>query len=237
MISLDNLTIGYRQHRKTTVVGENLSASVSDGTLVCLVGINGIGKSTLIRTIAGFQPSLAGQVLVGRDDSFAPIAAMSSSELARTIGVVLTSHSEMSNLTVYDVVSFGRTPYTGLMGTLSESDRQAIDEAVRLVGIGNLSGRNVSDLSDGERQKVMIAKTLAQQTPVIILDEPSAFLDYPSKEELMRILGRLAHDERKTILLSSHDLDIVSRFADTFWIMERNDGIVTLRSCSKLQIG
>ena len=234
MISLEDLSIGYGGRRGPSTVGENLTAYMPDGTLTCLVGVNGIGKSTLVRTIAGFLPPVSGQVLVGKAGSAKSVTSMSGAELARITGVVLTTHSEMADLSVWDVVSFGRTPYTGIMGTLSDEDCEAIETAIQMVGIDSLVRRNADDLSDGERQKVMIAKALAQQTPVIILDEPSAFLDYPSKEELMRILRRLAHDEGKTVLLSSHDLDIVRRYADMFWIMERKDGSVIMRSSDTL---
>ena len=230
MIRLDNLSIGYlsgKHHSKP--VAENLCAETADGSLVCLVGVNGIGKSTLLRTIGGFQKPLAGSVTVGSGSKTASVTDMTQSERSRMIGVVLTEHSELARLTVYDIVSFGRIPYTGLLGTLSDADHSAVRDAIRLVGIGHLAGRYVSTLSDGERQKVMVAKALAQQTPVILLDEPSAFLDYPSKEELMRLLLRLAHDEGKTILVSSHDLDIVRRFSDSFWIMENPSGTVRVR--------
>lgn len=235
MIQLDNLTIGYQSRRRNVVVAENLCACTEDGTLVCLVGVNGVGKSTLLRTIGGFQSPLGGSVLAGSGNLKASVESMTQAERSRMIGVVLTERTDLARLSVYDIVSFGRTPYTNLFGNLSEEDRTAVDDAIRLTGIESLKNRDAGTLSDGERQKVMIAKALAQQTPVIILDEPSAFLDYPSKMELMRLLQRLAHEERKTILLSSHDLDIVSRTADCFWVMERQEGNTVIHSENTLR--
>lgn len=236
MIRLDNLSIGYLSGKRSTPVAENLCAETADGSLVCLVGVNGIGKSTLLRTIGGFQKPLAGSVTVGSGTKTATVAAMTQTERSRMIGVVLTERPELARLTVYDIVGFGRAPFTGLLGTLSADDEAAVLQAMRLVGIENLAERYASALSDGECQKVMIAKALAQQTPVILLDEPSAFLDYPSKEELMRLLLRLAHDEGKTILVSSHDLDIVRRFSDSFWIMENHSGTVRVRCEKQLEL-
>ena len=230
MIELDNLSIGYTSGHHRKVVAEHLCANTDDGTLVCLVGVNGVGKSTLLRTVGGFQKPIAGRVLAGAAECVQSVEAMTQRERSRLIGVVLTERSDLSRLSVFDIVGFGRMPFTGLLGTLTDSDNIAVREAISLVGIDDLSERDIDTLSDGERQKVMIAKALAQQTPVIILDEPSAFLDYPSKEELMRLLLRLARDEGKTILLSSHDLDIVRRFADSFWIMENVSGVAAIRT-------
>ncbi len=235
MIQIDNLNIGYKSRRHNAVVAENLCACTGDGTLVCLVGVNGVGKSTLLRTIGGFLPPLGGSVQVGAGNRKASVESMTQAERSRMIGVVLTERADLARLTVYDIVGFGRTPYTGLLGNLSEEDHTAVDYAIRITGIESLKNRDAGTLSDGERQKVMIAKALAQQTPVIILDEPSAFLDYPSKGELMRLLQRLAHEEGKTVLLSSHDLDIVSRTADCFWVMGRQEGKTVIRSENTLR--
>lgn len=237
MIRLDALSIGYRSGRRLKVIASDMNVTASDGTLTCLVGVNGIGKSTLLRTVAGFQKPLQGDVLVGCGTEVLSVGRMTRQEMSKTISVVLTGRSDMTNLSVFDVVSFGRSPYTGLLGSLNEEDMSAIHKAMSLVGVESLASREVGSLSDGELQKVMIAKALAQQTPIIVLDEPSAFLDYPSKEELMHLLAGLARNEGKTILLSSHDLDIVRRTADSFWIMERgDDGQVALRQDSLLNL-
>lgn len=237
MIRLDGLSIGYRSGRRLKVIASDMNARASDGTLTCLVGVNGIGKSTLIRTVAGFLKPLQGNVLVGCGNGVLPVERMTRPELSKMISVVLTGRSDMNGLSVFDVVSFGRSPYTGLLGTLSDEDKSVIQRSMSLVGVESLAARDVSSLSDGELQKVMIAKALAQQTPIIVLDEPSAFLDYPSKEELMRLLSGLAREEGKTILLSSHDLDIVRRTSDSFWIMERGDDCqVTLRQDNNYEV-
>ena len=143
-------------------------------------------------------------------------------ELSRLIGIVLTEKPDVRNMTTEDLVGMGRSPYTGFWGTLTADDRQIAAEAIGMVGIESLRGRMIHTLSDGERQKVMIAKTLAQQTPIIYLDEPTAFLDYPSKVEMMQLLRRLAHEQQKTIFLSTHDVELALQLADRLWLMEPN---------------
>ncbi len=208
-----------RRNRVRTV-GSRLSATAMAGTLTCLIGRNGSGKSTLLRTIARLQPRLAGSILIGTDD----IQSMPRDVFARRLSIVLTKRPDAENLTVGELVALGRAPYTGFWGRLSNTDRQAVDRALRLTGIAGMTSRHISSLSDGECQKAMIAKSLAQDTPVILLDEPSAFLDYPGKVELVRLLARLAHDEGKTILLSTHDLDTALATADRLWLM--HDGLI-----------
>ena len=239
MIAIKGLSIGYRNGRHTKCVARGIDAGMTEGSLTCLVGSNGIGKSTLLRTIAGLTPSLDGRILIKDNTTGEYIDATSLNDVdrARLISVVLTGRGNENMLSVYDVVSFGRIPYSGIWGGLSNADKDAIDHAISLVGIESLAECDINCLSDGERQKVMIAKALAQQTPVILLDEPSAFLDYPSKHELMRLLVDLAHNEGKTILLSSHDLDIISNYADYYWIMERSDAGNTLKQAKEYRFG
>lgn len=215
MITLDNLSVGYTFRRRSTVVAHGLTARCLPGTLTCLTGRNGTGKSTLLRTVARFMPPLAGSVgIMGHDASgYTPAA------YARLVGVVLTARPYGRNITVGELVALGRTPYTGFWGTLSAEDRAVVEEAMCLVGISGLAARRVVTLSDGERQKAMVAKALAQQTPVMLLDEPTAFLDYPSKVELMTLLRRLAEERRLTVLVSTHDLDIALRTAHRLWLL------------------
>lgn len=215
-IIIRQLSIGYRLHtRQQKVVSENMNASLLTGQMTCLIGTNGAGKSTLMRTLAGFQKPLAGEVLLqGRN-----MNEYDDRELARLIGVVLTERVDVNNMTVTEMVALGRSPYTGFWGRLNDEDRQIVADSIRLVGITHLAGRMIQTLSDGERQKVMIAKALAQQTPVILLDEPTAFLDYPSKVEVMQLLKRLSREADKTILLSTHDLELALQMADTLWLM------------------
>ena len=211
-ITTNRLTVGYRGHR----VVEDISLSLPCGRLVCLLGPNGAGKSTLLRTLCGFQPPIAGTVTISGSD----ITTMSAAEVARLVSVVLTDRPLTPSLTAAEMVGMGRAPYTGFWGRLSDDDRHLISEAMQTVGIASLATRRMGRLSDGERQKVMIAKALAQHTPVIVLDEPTAFLDYPSKVAVMKTLARLAHDEGKTILMSTHDLELAAQLGDELMEIE-----------------
>ena len=211
-ITTNRLTVGYRGHR----VVEDISLSLPCGRLVCLLGPNGAGKSTLLRTLCGFQPPIAGTVTISGSD----ITTMSAAEVARLVSVVLTDRPLTPSLTAAEMVGMGRAPYTGFWGRLSDDDRRLISEAMQTVGIASLATRRMGRLSDGERQKVMIAKALAQHTPVIVLDEPTAFLDYPSKVAVMKTLSRLAHDEGKTILMSTHDLELAAQLGDELMEIE-----------------
>ena len=196
--------------KRTRVVASQLNATIWSGQLTCLIGSNGVGKSTLLRTIAAFQPKLGGALLVEGKE----IQQYSAKELARRISVVLTERLIMSNTTAYEMIALGRSLYTGFWGQMNDSNRQAVDEALQLVGIQPLAKRMVDSLSDGERQKVMIAKALAQETPIILLDEPTAFLDFPSKVEMLQLLLRLSRETHKTIFLSTHDLELALQIAD-----------------------
>lgn len=211
MIELRNLTTGYGRR----AVATGLNAALRPGRLTCLLGPNGVGKSTLLRTLCGFQPPLGGQILIGGKDT----AGMTRKEMSRIIGVVLTERPDVADMRAAEMVAMGRTPYTGFWGTLRAEDARHVDEALRLVGIEALADRMVHTLSDGERQKVMIAKALAQDTPLILLDEPTAFLDFPSKVETLRLLRRLAHEAGKTVFLSTHDLEMAIQLADDLWLL------------------
>ena len=222
-IILKNLSIGYRTKNNLRTVAEDINAAIRQGELTCLLGANGVGKSTLLRTLSAFQPKLGGEIIIRSQESgdkSLEIDAFTDKELSRLIGVVLTEKPDIRNMTVRELVALGRSPYTGFWGTLHEEDWQVVDEAIDAVRIGGLRERMVHTLSDGERQKVMIAKALAQQTPVIFLDEPTAFLDFPSKVEMMQLLRRLAREQQKTIFLSTHDFELALQVADTLWLME-----------------
>ena len=205
------------------VVASGISAAIRKGELTCLLGANGVGKSTLLRTLSAFQPKLDGEIFleVALASQPLPLTALSDKELSMMIGVVLTEKPDIRNMTSRELVALGRSPYTGFWGTLHEDDWQVVDDAISIVGIQSLSDRMIHTLSDGERQKVMIAKALAQQTPVIYLDEPTAFLDFPSKVEMMQLLRRLAREQQKTIFLSTHDFELALQVADTLWMMEK----------------
>ena len=220
-IHINDLSIGYRTKNDTKLVASHIQARIYSGELTCLLGANGVGKSTLLRTLSAFQQKLGGEIAVlGRDmDSY------SDKELSTTIGVVLTEKCDIRNMSVRELVEMGRSPYTGFWGTLSKEDKTVVDKSIALVGIPHLAHRMVHTLSDGERQKVMIAKALAQETPVIYLDEPTAFLDFPSKVEMMQLLHQLSRQTDKTIFLSTHDLELALQIADKIWLMDKVNGV------------
>ena len=220
-IRLSGLAIGYPGKHSVKIVAEGISESIRSGELTCLLGENGAGKSTLLRTLSGFLPSLSGEIMIlGKS-----LRSYRERELATVIGVVLTEKTNLQNMTVTELVGMGRSPYTGFWGRLSAADRVKVGLALELVGISALSGRMVQTLSDGERQKVMIAKALAQETPIIFLDEPTAFLDYPSKVEILHLLHRLSQEMGKTVFLSTHDLELALRVADRVWLMTKQGGV------------
>ena len=218
-IEINHLTIGYR-HRK---VAGDLTARLEGGCLMCLIGRNGLGKTTLLRTLAGFQPALSGEINLVIGEQSHRLDVLSRAHLSRLVSVVLTEKIDVTHITVNEMVGMGRMPYTGFWGRLADADRLVVAEALRDAGISSLAGRDFATLSDGERQKVMIAKAQAQQTPVVLLDEPTAFLDYPSKVHMMRLLAQMAHEGGKIVLLSTHDLDIALRHADRLLTMD--DGL------------
>lgn len=215
-IELNKLSIGYTHNRQQMPVMGVIDATLERGELVALIGANGAGKSTLLRTLSAFQQPLSGSITYpdGKSDS------RTASELSTQLAVVLTGNSNIQNLTVREVVAMGRSPYTNFLGRLRKHDEEIIAEALTMVGITHLAERRVETLSDGERQKAMIAKALAQQTPVIMLDEPTAFLDFNSRVQLFRLLQRLAHETGKAILVSTHDLELVLQLADKVWLIQ-----------------
>ncbi len=216
ILETHDLSIGYRlQKHARKVVAQQMFLSLLPGELVCLIGPNGVGKSTLLRTLTGLQPPLQGTVQVeGRN-----VASLSPLELAQRLSIVLTERVNVGMLSVFALVALGRYPYTDWMGRLSTEDREIVEWAIWSVGAEDLSARHVTELSDGERQKVMIARALAQQPHVMILDEPTAFLDVPRRVEIMSLLHHLANDTGTAILLSTHDLELALRSADRIWLM------------------
>lgn len=216
-IQIVNLSTGYKQGKSNSrVVMQHLNATFRSGELSCLIGSNGVGKSTLLRTLSAFQPALDGEVYI----ESRTLDNYTAAELSKEVSVVLTGKPDVRNMSIEEMIGLGRSPYTGFFGRLSDNDKSIVDESITLVGIQHLKGRMIHSLSDGERQKVMITKALAQQTPIILLDEPTAFLDFPSKVEMLKLLHRLAHEMDKTILLSTHDLELAVRLADNLWKMD-----------------
>ena len=219
MLQLTHLSTGHG--RRCT--GQGLSGRLPASTLAALLGVNGCGKSTLLRTLSGLLPPFprGGEAtdeapvrLCGR-----PLADYAPRELARTVSIVLTERPLAEGLTVEDVVQMGRIPYSRLLSQRSAEDGRHVRRALELTGTAHLARRALTSLSDGERQRVFVAKALAQDTPIILLDEPSAFLDFPSKIQLFRLLRRLAHEEGKAILMSTHDVEPALQLADQLWLL------------------
>ena len=211
MIELKNLTTGYGEH----IVARSINSIIPEGNLISLLGPNGVGKSTLLRTLCAFQPAISGDIIINGTS----LQELTQPQFTRIISVVLTERLDVRAMTVHDLVSLGRSPYTGFWGRLDEEDERQVRQAIDQVGISELYEREIGTLSDGELQKAMIAKALAQQTPIILLDEPTAFLDFPSKVEMMRMLHRLAHEMNKTIFLSTHDVEMALQLSDQLWLM------------------
>jgi len=227
-----DLAIGYSlRGKKQKIVHSNLNLTLEKGELTCLLGLNGSGKSTLIKTLCGCYEALDGEIRIFDKK----LNQYSSEELAKTIGVVLTEKTNAGGITVYDLVSLGRHPYSGYFGRLSDSDHAAIEKAIKNVGIEHMSDSYVSELSDGERQKAFIAKVLAQECPIIILDEPTSFLDLVSRIEIMFLLKEIAREQQKTILLSTHDIDTAIKLADKLWLIDtEKDKNVTIGTPNEL---
>lgn len=218
VVESSGLTIGYKQKgKKKIIVHDLLQVRLFAGELTGLLGLNGAGKSTLVRTLCGFQLPLRGEIHVNNR----LLSDYTQSELSRMIGVVLTEKPYAGGMTVNEIVSLGRYPYTGFIGSLKAEDKRIVAESLEAVEMSDKSNRSISVLSDGERQKTMIAKVLAQQCPIILLDEPTAFLDVTSRIETMSLLRRLAVEQSKTILLSTHDLGLAIQMCDRLWLLEK----------------
>jgi iron complex transport system ATP-binding protein len=217
-LTATKLSIGYSHRGQETCVAEALNLALNAGEFICLLGPNGAGKSTLIRTLAGMQAPLSGSLKL-QGQTFHSIPPR---ERARMISVVLTEALPIGMMDAYSLVALGRHPYSGWLGGLNQNDKECIKWAFKAVGAEGLEARQIAELSDGERQKVSIARALAQEAQVMLLDEPTAFLDLPRRVELMTILRNLAHRESMGLLLSTHDLDLALRFADRLWILGPN---------------
>ena len=213
------LTTGYCHGSRQSIVGRGLEGSLPRGTLTVLLGTNGAGKSTLLRTLAGLQPPLAGDIFWEGNS----LASLTPEERAKRLSIVLTVRPETGNLTVREVVALGRLPHRqGLWGSRNAAaDAEAVERAMQLTTTSAWSERPVSRLSDGERQRAFIAKALAQETPLILLDEPTAFLDYPSRVQFFNLLKRLTNEMGKTVLLSSHDVELAAAHADRILLLSK----------------
>ena len=210
-IHIEKLSIGYPGKGDVKVVASDICAGINSGELTCLLGAHGVGKSTLLRTLSAFQPKLSGEIRIQVKE----IGSYTDKQLSKVISVVLTEKCDIRNMTSVELIGLGRSPYTGFWGTLSKEDKEVVDHAINLVGISHLAHRMVHTLSDGERQKVMIAKALSQETPVIFL----------SKVEMMQLLHQLSRQTDKTIFLSTHDLELALQIADKIWLMDKVNGV------------
>jgi len=221
--STRNLAVGYRNGKNAVTLLKDLNLNLHEGKLVALLGQNGAGKSTLLRALTCDERPLAGTIEVnGRN-----LLEMSQKERSRVIGLVSTERIQAGALTVTELVSLGRQPHTGFLGRLDDEDREIVRQSMVDSGIIAKADAYVASLSDGERQKAMIARALAQQTPIIILDEPTAFLDVASRIETMRLLQTLAHDRGKAVLLSSHDISQSLMLADELWLITTDRQVLT----------
>lgn len=217
------VSIGYIKSKQKQTLYKDLDFELIKGELVCLIGANGAGKSTLLRSVCKMQPYLDGHIFIQERE----LSAYSDKELSLLMGLVLTDKSASGGFTVREVVELGRYPYTGFFGQLNDEDKEIVNNSIESVGIAHKIDSYLADLSDGERQKVMIAKALSQECPIIILDEPTAFLDIESRIEIMNLLHKLAHEQDKTILLSTHDIDLAFLLSDKLWMLSKESGLIT----------
>jgi iron complex transport system ATP-binding protein len=232
ILKTSNLSIGYTSKKGTATIAEELNLNFNAGQLVALIGANGIGKSTLLRTITGIQPALKGSVLLNDK----PIGTYKAVELAQNLSLVLTEKLPVSNLSVFELVSLGRQPYTNWIGTLSPIDIAKVEEAMQLTQIEHLAKKKHYQISDGQLQKVLIARALAQDTPLIILDEPTTHLDLLHKVSLFKLLKRLTQETQKCILFSTHDIDLAIQLSDQMIIMTP-DLVVQDEPCNLISKG
>ncbi len=218
IIELKNITIGYQDKKRDNLVAKNISAELKHGQLACLLGANGKGKSTLMKTMCGFLHPFSGEIYINGKN----ISQMDERAMACQIAIVLTDKLIVPNATVFELVGYGRSPFTGFLGKLKKKDLDAVHNALELCGIAHKQHEMLANLSDGERQKVTIAKALAQNTPFVLLDEPTAFLDLPARVEVMQLLRNLASNTGKSILMSTHDLDLALQMADRLWLLHED---------------
>jgi iron complex transport system ATP-binding protein len=218
ILSIDSLKIGYPSGKSSKILLPPLKATACKGELIAVIGRNGVGKSTLLRTIVGLQPSLGGKVMIKGND----IKLIPRLELAQIIGYISTEIIRVSNMSVYDLVTLGRFPHTNWIGKIDHSSHLAIKDALNKTGLTDFGDKYITELSDGERQRAMIARVLAQDTEIMIMDEPTAFLDIAGKYDIVNLLQRLT-GEGKTIIFSTHDLNIALNMADKIWLILKDE--------------
>lgn len=219
VLEIKNLSIGYKTKKEATTIAKNLVFDLYDGEMIAIIGENGIGKSTLLRTLGNLQSKLSGDILLKGK----PLESYSSNELATEISLVLTEPIASKNLTVLELISLGRQPYTNWIGQLSQIDKEKIKDAIAMVEIETLLEKKCFELSDGQLQKVMIARALAQDTPIILLDEPTTHLDLHHKAQILKLLQRIAHEANKTILFTTHEIALAIQLTDKMFIIQKDE--------------
>jgi len=219
VLEVSDLSIGYFSKKESILISEGINFSIPKGELVSIVGTNGIGKSTLLRTLAYMQPALKGSISLNNKN----ISEYDSFQLANTLSIVLTEAPSSKNLTVLELVSLGRHPYTNWVGTLSENDKNIIQNAIDVTEIEDLTNKKCMELSDGQLQRVMIARALAQDTPLILLDEPTTHLDIYHRAYLLKLLKKLAVKKNKAILFSTHEIDLAIQVSDKMIVMTEDE--------------
>lgn len=229
VLQTKSLDIGYPG--KTISNGINLT--VEKGQMICLLGQNGVGKSTLVRTLANMQPALAGEVLIQNK----AIDLFERKELAKRLGIVTTQRIGVSNMSVRNLVALGRFPYTDWLGREKEIDTVQIEKAIDICKIQFIEKAKLGEISDGQFQKVMIARALAQNSDIILMDEPTAHLDVVNRHDIFNLLSEIKREQQKTIIISTHELDLASQFADTLWLMDFNETIVTGETSDLIKCG
>ncbi len=232
ILSTSNLSIGYKTKRSTIIIAENLNLNLQKGKLIALIGANGIGKSTLLRTLTGIQKPISGTVLLNDKN----IHKLDSISIAQNLSVVLTEKLPPSNLTVWELIALGRQPYTNWVGKLTDNDIAKINEAIALTQIEHLISKKHYEISDGQLQIVLIARALAQDTSLIILDEPTTHLDLQHKVTLFKLLKKLTQETGKCILFSTHDIDMAIQLSDEMIIMTP-ENVVQDQPCNLIMKG
>lgn len=216
-LKVSDLSIGYKTKKHTTVVSKGIDFALQQGELAAIVGVNGIGKSTLLRTVGKVQMALGGEILLDNKN----LEAYKEQQLASKVSVVLTEKIASNNLTVQELIALGRQPYTNWIGNITESDTKKISEAISLVQLTELQHKKCYELSDGQLQKVMIARALAQDTSVILMDEPTSHLDLYHKATILKLLREIAHQTKKTILFTTHEVEVALQLCDKMLILEK----------------
>lgn len=221
ILKAEGLVIGYASKKVNTIVAKDLNFELFPGELVCVLGKNGIGKSTLLKTLTKVQPKISGNIFLKNKN----LDQINQNEFAKNVSIVLTEKIPSSNLTVYELIALGRQPYTNWFGTLTEEDKKQINQAIEQVNLQNLTHKRCDELSDGQLQRVMICRALAQNTNIIILDEPTVHLDVQHKMETFRLLQNLAVNLNKIILISTHEIQLALQMANKLWLMTKSDFI------------